>query len=185
MKKSADYILLLFFAASILGWCWEAAVYICIHSEYSPISILLSYRGVLHGTWVPIYGFGCVMMYLLGIHLKAHPCLFFGACSICCGATEYAVSYALEKLFHARWWDYSNAFLNINGRICAVSVFFFGLLGIAAVYLAEPVFRRAAMRLPEHVRRGLAAILLILFILDAAVSLASPNMGLGVAEVVS
>ena len=52
---------------------------------------------------------------------------------------EYATSWTLERLFHARWWDYSNMPLNLNGRISVPSSVFFGLGGLLVVYvLYEP-----------------------------------------------
>ena len=35
---------------------------------------------------------------------------------------EYITSYVMEKLFNARWWDYSKNKLNINGRICLLNL---------------------------------------------------------------
>jgi len=180
MKRSVNYILLLFFAGSIAGWCWEALVYWLTHSGCTALSILLNYRGVLHGPWVPIYGFGCVLLLLLKMRLGSHPLRFLFTSMTACGVMEYGVSFGLEKLFHARWWDYSDAFLNLNGRICAGSLLFFGLAGMAIIYLAEPRLYTASMWLPAQARKSLTAVLLLLFIFDAATGLVSPNMGIGV-----
>ncbi|WP_294853783.1 putative ABC transporter permease [uncultured Oscillibacter sp.] len=44
--------------------------------------------------------------------------VFWGGFMNPCCALEYITSYAMEKIFHARWWDYSKMPLNLHGRIC-------------------------------------------------------------------
>lgn len=82
--------------------------------------------------------------------------------------------------FHAKWWDYTGYFLNINGRICAMSLLFFALAGMVVVYGLAPLFWRGVEHIPK---RGLAwgcAGITFLFLLDLFLSLAAPNLGLGV-----
>ena len=45
----------------------------------------------------------------------------------------------MEKLFHARWWDYSQRKFNLNGRVCANTLIPFGLLGLVMVYFLKPL----------------------------------------------
>ena len=97
-----------------------------------------------------------------------------------CTVVEYAASWGLEQIFHAKWWDYTGYFLNINGRICAMGLLFFALAGMAVAYGLAPLFWRALNRIP---RRGLAwgcAGIASLFLVDLFLSLAAPNLGLGV-----
>ncbi|MBR0470092.1 MAG: putative ABC transporter permease, partial [Clostridia bacterium] len=42
------------------------------------------------------------------------------------------------KLFNRRWWDYTGWPLNINGRICIISVVAFGLATVALVKYIGP-----------------------------------------------
>ena len=180
MKKSMYYILLLFFAGSVVGWLWEVLVFWCTHRGYSLLSVFSELRGVLHGPWVPIYGFGCVLLVLLGRYMKPHPGRFLAASIGVCGIMEYATSFALEKIFQARWWDYSDALLNLQGRICAGGLLFFGLAGMVIVYKAEPEFWSVVKRIPLWLQKTLAAVLLLLFLADTIPALFSPNMGIGV-----
>ena len=50
---------------------------------------------------------------------------------------EYSTSWVLEKLFHARWWDYSNIPLNLNGRICLPFALCFGTVGCLLYYFVS------------------------------------------------
>ena len=56
--------------------------------------------------------------------------------SIRVGCKEYFVSLFGELLLNVKWWDYSDRFLNINGRICFLYSIFWGILG---VYLLKSV----------------------------------------------
>ena len=170
-----------FFAANVCGWMWEVIVFWVQHSaEYSLWELALSYRGVLHGPWAPIYGVGAVLMVLLHRKVGRRPACYFLTCMGICAVVEYVTSWCLEQIFHAKWWDYTGYFLNINGRICAMSLLFFALAGMVVVYGLAPLFWRGVEHIPN---RGLAwgcAGITFLFLLDLFLSLAAPNLGLGV-----
>lgn len=52
--------------------------------------------------------------------------------------TEYLVSFVGEKILNTRWWDYSDKFLNINGRISLVYSIFWGVLGLYLLKVINP-----------------------------------------------
>ncbi|MCR5461726.1 MAG: putative ABC transporter permease, partial [bacterium] len=51
---------------------------------------------------------------------------------------EYLTSYIMEKLFKRRWWDYSNYFCNLNGRICFRNSLLFSFLVLLVIYILHP-----------------------------------------------
>ena len=57
-------------------------------------------------------------------------------------AVEYFVSWIMEKMFHARWWDYSHYKFNINGRICLLNSVLFGFLGLGVIHFVYPQMLR-------------------------------------------
>lgn len=174
------YFTILFFAGSILGWLWEMAAFKCTHSGFSWIEIIQNLRGVLHGPWVPIYGFGCVLLVLLGHKFKQRPVMLLCGNIVICGILEYLTSYVLELLFHARWWDYSTKLLNLHGRIYAGGLLFFGIAGMLVVYLIEPWLCSWIMRVHPRIRMICSALLTITFFIDTFIALQSPNLGIGV-----
>ena len=91
------------------------------------------------GPWCPIYGFGAVFISLLLSRHAEDPLAVFGLAILICGILEYSTSYMMEKIFHARWWDYSTKKFNLNGRVCADTLLPFGLLGLLLVYAITPV----------------------------------------------
>ena len=120
-------ILLWFAAYCFIGWIWESS-YRSIRNHKFINS------GFLTGPYIPIYGFGA-LGYIFIMHFTLNPIeLFFIGGLLAC-AIEYITSWALEQLFHARWWDYSSATLNINGRVCLQGFIAFGAFAVILPYV--------------------------------------------------
>lgn len=183
MKKVNNdicYLIILFFIGSVVGWLLEMIVFKNSHNNFTWIEIILNLRGVLHGPWVPIYGFGFVLLVLLGQKLKKRPAVFFLASVIVCGLLEYVTSYVLELIFHARWWDYSTKFLNLHGRIYVEGLLLFGIAGMIAVYFIEPWLHSRIICIRPQIKIFFVVFLLSAFCIDVFVALQSPNLGIGV-----
>lgn len=154
---------LLFFVCAVLGWVMEVVCKLIQFRRFIN-------RGFLLGPYCPIYGFGAVLVTaMLRRHADA-PLSVFLLAMLLCGALEYATSYVMEKLFHARWWDYESRRFNINGRVCANTLIPFGLMGLALVYWVQPFFFRLFNRIPPTVKPWLCAALLCAMAADTAVS---------------
>lgn len=180
-KRSVCTYLAFFFAASMIGWLWEIIVFWVQNApEYGLWELLRIYRGVLHGPWTPIYGAGGVLMVWLRRKTPLGPAGYFMLCTGICAVVEYLTSWVLEVIFHAKWWDYTGYFLNVNGRICAMSLLFFALAGMAVAYVLAPYFWRWLEKVPCYVLMCLVWLATGSFLLDLVVSLSAPNMGLGV-----
>ena len=76
----------------------------------------------------------------------------------------------MEKIFKARWWDYSKAKFNINGRICLETLIPFGLLGLLIMYITNPFFLSKLEQIPEVWLNILFWTILTIFIIDNIVS---------------
>lgn len=87
-----------------------------------------------------------------------------------CGILEYATSYIMEKLFNARWWDYSENKFNINGRVCLETIIPFGILGIILIYLINPFVFGNLIKIPENILNIIAISVLAIFAIDFIVS---------------
>ncbi len=88
-----------------------------------------------------------------------------------CGILEYATSYVMEKLFHARWWDYSQNKYNINGRICLETIIPFGILGVILIYIVNPFIFNNLEKIPTNILNIIAITIASLFVIDLIVSL--------------
>lgn len=170
-----------FFLCCVLGWIWEVVVYFAGHgAQTSLLTVIANLRGFLHGPWVPIYGVGGVLMLLLRDRFPQKPLPFFLSGMAVCGVIEFTTSWFLERVFHAKWWDYSSQFMNLDGRICLGGLLFFGMAGVVAVYLLEPVFQKIVRRIPIRYNRVLCSILTVIFATDVILSTITPNLGIGV-----
>lgn len=76
----------------------------------------------------------------------------------------------LEKIFHARWWDYSTKKFNLNGRVCADTLLPFGLLGLLLVYAITPVMFSCFDLLSETMIQIICLSLSLLFLVDITIS---------------
>lgn len=130
-------------------------------------------RGYLIGPYCPIYGCGAVLITLLagGVFIrKFTPLETYFAGFVICGALEYAVSYVMEKVSHARWWDYSTKPMNLNGRIWIGNLILFGLAAVGIVYIANPFLFGLFARVPQRAQSVCACIFLVVLLADSVVS---------------
>lgn len=127
-----------FIVLSFAGWVYE-----CTYCSFQTGK--WQNRGFLYGPLCPIYGAGAVAAiviahYLPGVFSADTPPLrVFLIAALGSAVLEFGTSWVLEKLFHARWWDYSDLPLNIQGRICVPATTLFGLAGLAIVKLLLPL----------------------------------------------
>lgn len=155
-------LILLFFSFAFIGWCIE--VILKYHQFHRFIN-----RGFLSGPWLPIYGCGAVLITLsvLGIGgFETSIGTTFVISFIVCGFVEYLASYILEKRYHARWWDYSQKPMNLNGRVWIGNLILFGLGGIAIIEFANPLFYQLFSKISILSKSIAAGILSIAFITD-------------------
>ena len=85
---------------------------------------------------------------------------------VVCSILEYLTSYIMEKLFKARWWDYSDRKFNINGRICLETMIPFGLLGCLLMCVINPFISGFISKVPKDILNPISIVLFILFVID-------------------
>ncbi len=156
-------IFYIFILYSILGWFMEVVI---VSSKKRKITA----RGFLIGPWCPIYGFGALFITLLLRKYYNDPVALFVMSFLMGTILEYVTSYLMEKLFHARWWDYSNHKFQINGRVSLTTSLGFGALGVILVYILNPFFLRIIKNIPPIVFTIIMIIVLLIFITDVITS---------------
>lgn len=120
MEMTILKYVLYFFIYSFFGWVYESTLETLSTRK-------LSNRGFLQGPYTPIYGAAAVIVLSL-FSKESSPYEIFLTGMIVATVLEYVTSYVLEVLFRARWWEYNDMFMNINGRICIPASVFFGLM---------------------------------------------------------
>ena len=157
---------------SFLGWVWESIYCTAKEKKWAD-------RGFLFGPICPIYG-SCVVVasaVFSSIDVLRSPDFpiwgIFILCYIGSAVAEFATSWVLEKRFNARWWDYSELPLNIQGRICVPVSIAFGLAGVAVVKFLIPAIEGVHTVVSPVVYEVLAIILAAIFGADFALTEAS------------
>lgn len=128
-------------------------------------------RGFLIGPLCPIYGWGCILIIILIGRNTTDILAVFLKAIVVCSILEYLTSYIMEKLFHARWWDYSSSKFNLNGRICLDTMLPFGFLGCFVVYVLHPFVMGIVNLLPTPWFYIVTVIIFVIFIVDNIISL--------------
>lgn len=148
-----------FFIYSFCGWIWESLV--------CPIATghKIHNSGFLAGPCIPIYGSGAIVVCALFPVSKDWSLIFIEGAIVAC-FIEYLTSFVMEKLFHARWWDYSKMRFNLNGRICLEGFFIFGFFSVAAVKNAQPYLTHRLIQYDYIPMVIFSTVLLTLFISD-------------------
>lgn len=154
---------LLFIIYAVIGWCMEV---ICKLIQYKKFVD----RGFLIGPYCPIYGVGALLITFFLNKYVQDPVVLFVMAVVVCGILEYLTSYFMEKIYHARWWDYSSKKFNINGRICLSNLIAFGILGMFIMYISNPFLIGQLEKLPSLWLNIIFWSVLSIFVIDNIVS---------------
>ena len=127
-------------------------------------------RGFLIGPYCPIYGFGGLTITLYLTQYKDNLLTVFFLSIIVCSILEYITSYLMEKIFKARWWDYSDRKFNLNGRICGENAIAFGVVSIIILYLVNPLLNKLISLITPTALIVISTIGFIIFITDTIIS---------------
>lgn len=123
-------------------------------------------RGFLFGPICPIYGVGALLIcWGLGRY-ESNPVLVFVLGMIITSTVEYYTSYIFEKIFHNKWWDYSNRPDNVNGRICLGNCLGFGVGSILIIFVFQPTILYFMSFIPDKFILIFATIAFTLLIAD-------------------
>ena len=166
---------LLFMLFAVCGWIYEVILTLAAYGWFEN-------RGMLYGPWLPIYGFGGLILYFL-LHtflnkpLKLHfailrlTAIFVCICLICAGV-EIAGSYILGLcgIDFMTLWNYSGETMNFEGRIALIPTLRFGILGIVGLYVIVPLWQKLCAVNRRSVPNVIAAVTAFLFFSDMVLS---------------
>ncbi|WP_369298963.1 hypothetical protein [uncultured Neglectibacter sp.] len=155
-----------FFIYAFLGWCSEVVFAAFVEKRFVN-------RGFLNGPLCPIYGFGVVLIdFCLRPVSHSIPVLLVGS-MVVGSALEWVAGFLLEKVFHQKWWDYSNEPHNLNGYICLKFSILWAFAGTAVVGFVMPFSRYLVSLIPRTVGWVILTVLLSLALADFAVTVVS------------
>ncbi len=161
---SVSHFLWYFVIYAFLGWCAEVAFAAMNEGVFVN-------RGFLNGPVCPIYGFGMVIVLGVLRPLKSNVLLLFAGAAILTSTLEWVTGFVLEKVFHDKWWDYSEEPFNLNGYVCLKFTVLWGLACVLILDAIHPMIVKLVGWIPPLAGMILLGVLLALFAVDAAVTI--------------
>lgn len=159
-------LLWIFFIYAFLGWCTEVSYAALVTGTFVN-------RGFLNGPVCPIYGFGVVIVLTCLTPLAGSlPLLFLGSV-VLTSALEWLTGFALEKLFHQRWWDYSDEPFNLSGYICLRFAIAWGFACMFVVKLLHPTVLLFIRIVPQVLGVVLLAVMGAVMAVDLAATVST------------
>ena len=157
-------ILIYFITYSFLGWIMESIFRSVCEKK-------LINTGFLRGSFCPIYGIGAVIMILFLKNFSNNLILLFFISIIVFTIWEYLVGVLLEKLFHTKYWDYSDNKFNFQGRICLMNSIFWGILGVVFIQYIHPLIENIIEKIDIRLLTYIYSIIGIAMLIDAITSI--------------
>ena len=160
----------LFIVGSILGWVIEGIYSLIMYGK------LINNTCVVIGPFNMIYGLGAVALTLFLKNSQNDSYIKLFLISFISGSlVEYIISFLSEKIMGFTAWDYSESFLNINGRVCLLMSFLWGILGIIWIKFLYPHIAKIISKM--HTKKwNIGAIVLTIFlILDGILTMSAVN----------
>ncbi len=157
-------ILQFFIVYSILGYVIETIFGMLTKG------VVESRQSMLYGPFCLIYGLGAICLICIPKGAKKNNWTLFIAGFIIGSVVEYVVSWAGECIFNVKWWDYSGAPFNINGRVCLLFSIFWGILTICLNKVIKPTVDSVISKIPVKILHRIIIIVIAFITVDFLVS---------------
>ena len=167
--KLTPYIFF-FFLFAFIGWIGETIFCYVIYGQTAK-------RGFLYGPICPIYGYGALILMLYfykSKNIKHSYLKLFFLFILIFSFFEYFVGFALEAIFGARWWDYSDNKYSLNGRITILNSLIWGFATLIFTKFISPLIYKLKdiinNKVPDIAKLIIDSALLSIFFIDSILS---------------
>lgn len=163
----------LFLVGAVGGFIYEEIYCLIINTwiEGGPFP----WRGFLYGPYLPLYGFGVLLLYALFHRLHRYPFLVFFGTIIVTGILEYICGWAFLTFAGYRLWDYTGRFMNFGGHVSLQTLIIFSILSLISAYFVQPLVFRTYLKITPKKRTVIAAVCLGIILIDLIITLIFPN----------
>ena len=142
MPQNFYELVWIFIIYAFIGWCTEVS--------YAALDRgIFVNRGFLNGPYCPIYGCGVVIVVAALTPLKDNLLILFAGSFLLTSILEYITGFILEKVFHNKWWDYSNKPFNLHGYICLKFSIYWGLACTFIMDVIHPIIYKGITMIPH------------------------------------
>ena len=163
MPQNFYELVWIFIIYAFIGWCTEVS--------YAALDRgIFVNRGFLNGPYCPIYGCGVVIVVAALTPLKDNLLILFAGSFLLTSILEYITGFILEKVFHNKWWDYSNKPFNLHGYICLKFSIYWGLACTFIMDVIHPIIYKGITMIPHILGVVLLCIIMSAFAVDCGVT---------------
>ena len=162
-------LILMFFVYGFLGWCTEVAYATCYEGRFVN-------RGFLNGPICPIYGFGVIGVVVLLEPFESNLALLFAGSLVVTTLIEFITGLVLERVFHAKWWDYTDKPLNIMGYVCLPFSLMWGAACVVVIRFIHPLILGLVQLTPKTVQIVLVCVFAAAMLVDIVATVAAIRM---------
>lgn len=166
MPQTFYEVLWIFIIYAFIGWCSEVS--------YAALDRgIFVNRGFLNGPYCPIYGCGVLIVVVLLTPLKKNLLILYLGSFFLTSVLEFITGFVMEKVFHNKWWDYSDKPFNIMGYVCLKFSIFWGLACTFIMLIIHPIIYGFIRLIPHIVGVVLLVIIMTGFVIDVAVTVST------------
>lgn len=161
-----NYYINMFFLCSFFGYLMETFLKTFIFEGMN--------NGILFGPWIPVYGFGAVLVIIimrfifnrLKISRWIKVIFLFVFSVLVLTILEFIGGMLIEKFTRKIFWDYSNLRFNVGHYIALEISLVWGLFSLAFVYIFKPLVDKIIKKIP----RWFTILVSVLFVIDVIIS---------------
>ncbi len=155
----------LFILGSVIGHIFEMIVVLFQKGYFE------TRQGLLYGPFIPVYGAGIVIYYLILKNIKTeNKVKIYLITMVLGGLTEYLFSYIQEKVFGTISWDYSYLRFNLNGRTSLLHCTYWGIGGVLYAKFIYPLIDKLREHSEKDIVQTITAIMVIFIVFDVLIS---------------
>lgn len=155
-------LLWMFLAYSFLGWVLETVVAALKQKRFVN-------RGLINSPMCVVYG---VVAVVITVYLRdLHGFWLFLGSMILATVGEWITGRLIERIYHERWWDYSEMRWNLDGYICLPVSIGWGALGYLGVRWGNPLLAELFSLLPATAGKVIVWSVVIILSVDALATL--------------
>lgn len=166
MPQTFYEVVWIFMIYAVIGWCTEVSYAALDTGKFVN-------RGFLNGPYCPIYGCGVLLVVVILTPLKENLLILYFGSVILTSVIEFLTGYLLEKVFHNKWWDYSDKPYNIKGYICLKFSLFWGFACTFIMLIIHPIIYGVIQIVPYILGLVVLCIILLFFAIDCGITVAT------------
>lgn len=166
MPQNFYELVWIFIIYAFIGWCTEVSYATLDTGKFVN-------RGFLNGPYCPIYGCGVVIVVAILTPLKESLLVLFIGSVVLTTVLEYITGFLLEKVFHNKWWDYSDKPFNVKGYICLKFSIYWGLACTFIMDVIHPIIYGIITWIPYTAGVIILSIFMCVFIVDCCITVST------------